>query len=41
MTIIPDPNGDRQCYQRWEHREEETVERNGYPMCAACIGPTN
>ena len=35
-TSIPDPNGDRVCYSRWFHREAETVEINGAPMCSEC-----
>lgn len=34
--IIPDPNGDRQCYQRFWHQESETVVIDGIKYCADC-----
>lgn len=36
MPITHDPNSERQCFQRWEHREIHTIEREGTPLCAEC-----
>lgn len=39
MTTIPDPNGDRNCYQRWAHREIESLEVDGFLVCPECYTP--
>lgn len=38
MDSIPDPYGDRQCHQRWHHREivETVVLPDGGRLCPAC-----
>lgn len=32
----PDPNGNRQCIQRWNHRDEVTVIIDDMEWCPAC-----
>ena len=36
---IPDPNGDRNCNQRFAHRELESLVVDGYPVCPSCYNP--
>lgn len=41
MSTISDPNGDRQCFQRWNHIKAKTIEREGALLCEDCVAPTN
>lgn len=37
----PDPNGNRQCNQRWNHRGETTVMVDDIEWCPICLKEMN
>lgn len=38
-NVVPDPNGDRNCNMRWDHREKESLEVDGILVCPECYVP--